>query len=110
MPLHPATSARRLACHQTWEQMKLDMPGYTKVAALDQAPIGMNGFYLAARNDLVGRKFHVLNVVKNAGTLYEVTQGHYPKSLGPAGWDDPRRKHVVGTVFEPDGFWVSIEN
>jgi len=109
-PSDPATSARRLACSQTWEQMKLHMPGYGKVAALDQAPEGMNGFYLAARNDFVGRTFHVLNVVSNAGTLYEVSLGKYPKSLGPAGWDDPRRKHIVGMAFEVDGFWVSIED
>jgi len=109
-PSDPKTTARRLACSQSWEQMKLDMPGYRKVAALDQAPEGMNGFYLAARNDLVGRTFHVLNVVKNAGTLYEVSLGKYPKPIGPAGWDDPRRKHIVGTAFEADGFWVSIED
>jgi len=99
-----STTARRLA-GEGWDWMNLTMPGYGLVNARDK---DVNGFWLSARNDLLGRTFYVLNVVGNGGRLYKVTRGGIV-DMGSAGWADAHGSHKLGMFFDQDGFWVSIE-
>jgi hypothetical protein len=84
------------------------MPGYGFVNKLETT----FGFLLSARNDLVNKAFYVLNVLDDghggAGTLFRVTKSGID-DLGPAGWDDARLQHAVGTYMDVNGFRVAIE-
>jgi hypothetical protein len=67
-----------------------------------------NGFWLCARNDLLGRTFHVGNVVADQGQLFAVSGGT-ATAEGAGGWDQCPSGSPIGRRFESNGFWLCLE-